>query len=171
MNSAWHLSLVTAVFLFAIALINEWTAPGIAESQTEYERAKLREVTGPGIVVQPLEDGSYRLLRDGQPTGWLRRVKTDEGYNGSIELMLATNARGEILGVRVTKHQETPGLGDKLDPLVDPWIHSFEGRSFEDTQFELKPEGDFDSFTGASITPRAVVRAVGNALKETHEVR
>ena len=91
-----------------------------------------------------------------------------EGYGGTINMIIGVNISGEILGVRVIQHSETPGLGDKIEITKDSWITSFNGRSLENTQKDhwnvKKDGGDFDQFTGATITPRAVVRGVERSL-------
>ena len=79
------------------------------------------------------------------------------------------NTRGEILGTRVLAHAETPGLGDKIEATRDDWILAFNGRSLDDPAPERwavnKDGGSFDQFTGATITPRAVVKAVKEGLE------
>ncbi|HEX9802170.1 MAG TPA: electron transport complex subunit RsxG [Gammaproteobacteria bacterium] len=96
------------------------------------------------------------------------------GYAGPITCIIGIAANGEILGVRVLSHAETPGLGDKIEIARDNWITSFNGRSLANTdekQWQVKKDGGiFDQFTGATITPRAVVKAVheGVALFEAN---
>ncbi|NMP15639.1 electron transport complex subunit RsxG [Thalassotalea sp. Y01] len=89
------------------------------------------------------------------------------GYNGNIELLVAINIDGSLSGVRVLKHKETPGLGDKIETRKDDWILDFNGRFYTEdnalTWAVKKDGGSFDQFTGATITPRAVVQAVKNA--------
>ncbi len=88
------------------------------------------------------------------------QATTHQGYSGAIELLIALDG-DHIKGVRVLNHKETPGLGDKIELAKDPWINGFSGRGRE-TKFALKKEGgDFDGFSGATITPRAVVHEVG----------
>lgn len=91
-----------------------------------------------------------------------------DGYNGNIELIVAINMDNSISGVRVLKHQETPGLGDKVELRKSDWITSFEGKellSENDSRWAVvKDGGMFDQFTGATITPRAIVKAVKNTL-------
>jgi electron transport complex protein RnfG len=91
-----------------------------------------------------------------------------DGYNGKIELIIAININNSISGVRVLKHQETPGLGDKVELKKSDWISSFNGKkllSEQDSRWQVSKDGGvFDQFTGATITPRAVVKAVKNAL-------
>jgi len=86
------------------------------------------------------------------------------GYNGNIELIVAINYDNTISGVRVLKHQETPGLGDKVELRKSNWITKFIGKtvkSKKDHQWKVRKDGGmFDQFTGATITPRAVVKAV-----------
>lgn len=90
------------------------------------------------------------------------------GYNGPINLLVGVYADGRIAGVRVVKHRETPGLGDAVSVTHSNWILGFDNRSLTDPmakQWKVKRDGGiFDQFTGATITPRAVVKAVHNAL-------
>ena len=87
-----------------------------------------------------------------------------EGYSGDIKILVSIDMAGNIIEVRVTSHKETPGLGDKIEITKSPWISQFSGRSLSNTtdvEWGLIPDGGtFDSFTGATITPRAVVRQV-----------
>ncbi|MBW8190701.1 electron transport complex subunit RsxG [Neiella marina] len=90
------------------------------------------------------------------------------GYTGNIDLIVGLNTQGEILGVRVLQHKETPGLGDKIERRKSDWIDSFMGKTVTDRKDPAwavhKDGGQFDQFTGATITPRAVVSAVKNAV-------
>lgn len=111
----------------------------------------------------------YRARRDGKPVGVVMEATAPEGYGGAIELLVGVGTDGEITGVRVVPpHNETPGLGDKIETKKSDWIHDFRGKSLENPKPQgwavKKDGGDFDSFTGATITPRAVVQAVYDAL-------
>ena len=90
------------------------------------------------------------------------------GYAGDIRLILGLDAKGRILGVRVLSHAETPGLGDKIEIARDDWILAFDGLSLGNPPVERwkvdKDGGQFDSFSGATITPRAVVAAIEGGL-------
>lgn len=91
------------------------------------------------------------------------------GYGGPMTLMLAVDVRGVILGVRVLDHKETPGLADKIEISRSHWIESFNGLSLANTdtpRWAVKKDGgQFDQFTGATITPRAVVKGVHEGLQ------
>ncbi|MCM0612489.1 electron transport complex subunit RsxG [Marinobacter sediminum] len=106
--------------------------------------------------------------RSGQPTGMIIPVIAPDGYSGSIRLLVGVDMQGKILGVRVTSHKETPGLGDRIETKKSDWILSFVGRSLgnpPNREWNVKKNGgEFDQFTGATITPRAVVKAVHKAL-------
>jgi electron transport complex protein RnfG len=93
-------------------------------------------------------------------------VLSKQGYSGDITLLLGINADTSIAGVRVVSHRETPGLGDKLELKKSPWLLSFNNqKKLNDKEWAVKKDGgQFDQFTGATITPRAVVNAVGDAL-------
>ena len=92
-----------------------------------------------------------------------------DGYSGPIRLLVGVNADGTVAGVRVLSHRETPGLGDPIDAARSDWIHGFEGRALDDPPAAAwtvrKDGGAFDEFTGATITPRAVVHAVRRVLE------
>ena len=86
-----------------------------------------------------------------------------------VHLIMGVDASGRILGVRVLDHQETPGLGDKIEEKKSPWIRSFDGLSLNNTpraSWGVKKDGGiFDQFSGATITPRAVVKSVREGLE------
>ncbi len=90
------------------------------------------------------------------------------GYSGEIKMVVAVSNDGTSIGTRVVEHKETPGLGDKVDLRVSDWILSFADVPFsgeDDKRWQVKKDGgQFDQFTGATITPRAVVQAVKSTL-------
>jgi electron transport complex protein RnfG len=106
--------------------------------------------------------------KNGQPIGMIMPIVAPDGYSGKIRLLVGVDMQGTILGVRVTNHRETPGLGDRIETKKSDWIKSFEGRSLGQPphrEWNVKKNGgEFDQFTGATITPRAVVKAVQKAL-------
>ncbi len=111
----------------------------------------------------------YRARLMGRPEAAVFQVVAPDGYNGAIELLVAINHDGTLAGVRVVSHQETPGLGDAIDERRSGWIYGFTGRSLsnpDERGWAVKRDGGvFDQFTGATITPRAVVKAVYKTLK------
>jgi len=110
----------------------------------------------------------FRARLKGQPVAVVIEAVAPEGYGGNISLLIAIRHDGELLGVRVTQHRETPGLGDAIDEERSNWIHSFAGHSLQNPSpdgWRVKRDGgEFDQFTGATITPRAVVKAVYSTL-------
>jgi len=109
----------------------------------------------------------YRATMGGKVTGVAYQI-TGTGYAGPIRLMLGLDAEGKILGVRVITHKETPGLGDKIQTDKTDWILHFNGLSLgnpaEDKWKVKKDGGQFDQFSGATITPRGVVGAIRQGL-------
>ena len=100
-------------------------------------------------------------------SGRIEKILTPEGYNGDITFWLATRDTGTVRGVRVISHQETPGLGDKFDLSISDWVLDFDHRSLENTRWDVKKHGgDFDAFAGATITPRAIIKAIAVHLEE-----
>lgn len=121
--------------------------------------------------VEPSEQeplSAYIATHQSQATAIAMEAIAPDGYNGKIKLIIGITAQGEILGVRTLSHQETPGLGDKIDLRKSSWVNHFIGRSLTNTseeQWRVKKDGgDFDQFTGATITPRAYVGAIYRTL-------
>lgn len=106
--------------------------------------------------------------RDGQAIGLILPVVAPDGYSGDIRMLVGIDMSGTVLGVRVTSHKETPGLGDKIELKKSDWIRSFNDRALGEPPLRdwtvKKNGGVFDQFTGATITPRAVVGAVKETL-------
>ena len=181
---AYQAGLLGGFSLLAAALLtlgHALTREPIAERRAEDLKASLSQVLPPAIhdndlLAQPLTlargEGEpltvYRALEGLQVTGVAYRA-TGQGYAGPIELILGIDPEGRILGVRVLSHTETPGLGDKIELQRNDWILAFDGRALGDPPREgwavAKDGGDFDQFTGATITPRAVVNAVKDSLE------
>jgi electron transport complex protein RnfG len=110
----------------------------------------------------------YRARRNGRPVATIITAHAPDGYNGTIKLLVAVDLAGQVGGVRVLSHKETPGLGDAIEANRSPWIDSFFGHSLfamNESKWKVKKDGGiFDQFTGATITPRAVVQAVYKVL-------
>ncbi|MBI5918546.1 MAG: electron transport complex subunit RsxG [Nitrosomonadales bacterium] len=131
----------------------------------EYDNDLIKDtVTLPGL------DGEvkvYRARHAGKVEAVVYRV-VGHGYAGAIVCVMGVSREGKVLGVRIVSHKETPGLGDKIEPAKDKWIHSFEGKWLGDPPADKwlvkKDGGVFDQFAGATITPRAVVKAVKQGM-------
>ncbi len=110
----------------------------------------------------------YRARFQGDPVAVILNAIAPEGYNGDIHLLIGILEDGSLAGVRVVKHSETPGLGDAIEIRKSDWILGFNGKSLGNPEPELwqvrRDGGSFDQVTGATITPRAIVKAVKNAL-------
>ncbi|MEW6352898.1 MAG: electron transport complex subunit RsxG [Pseudomonadota bacterium] len=138
----------------------------------QYDNDPLRDsvqVNAPAQLGSVKPVTVYRARRDGQPVAALfTPVVAPDGYSGPIKLLVAVRYDGTLAGVRVIAHRETPGLGDPIEETRSDWILSFNGRSLSDpapAKWKVKKDGGvFDQFTGATITPRAVVKAVYNCL-------
>ena len=187
---AYQAGLLGGFSMMAATLLiigNQATFETIAERQAEDLQATLAQVVPPSlhdnnlpddVLILQDADGAekpvYQALRQYRPQAFAFAAR-GYGYAGAIDLMMGVDAQGRILGVRVLKHAETPGLGDKIEIARDDWITAFNGRSLQNTGeagWQVKKDGgDFDQFSGATITPRAVVRAVHQGLLffETHQ--
>ncbi len=112
---------------------------------------------------------AWRARKNGQPVAIIFKTVAPDGYNGAIHLLVGIYVDGRLAGVRVVKHNETPGLGDGIETRKSDWIRQFDGKSLGQPhaeQWKVKRDGGaFDQMTGATITPRAIVKAVKNALE------
>ena len=110
----------------------------------------------------------YRARKNNKPVALIINSVAPDGYNGNIELLIAINYDGSLAGVRVVQHKETPGLGDAIEENRSDWILKFRNLSLTNPAkkgWAVKRDGgDFDQFTGATITPRAIVKAVYKTL-------
>lgn len=192
LRNAFGLALFAILTAGLIALTHTATQERITQQQREARASALREILpreqhdnalledtftlpdDPRLGHKSPAQG-WRARRNGQVSAVILPVVTPEGYSGDIHLLVGIDRNGELLGVRVTRHQETPGLGDKIETRKTDWIHSFNGRSRSDPSpedWQVAPDGgEFDAFSGATITPRAVVRAVWRTLEVFHEHR
>ena len=117
----------------------------------------------------------YRARKDNKNIAVIINSVAPDGYSGNIELLVAINFDGVLAGVRVVHHKETPGLGDAIDESRSDWITKFKQHSLTNPDkkgWAVKRDGgEFDQFTGATISPRAIVRAVYNTLRYYKEHR
>ena len=163
------------------------TQAPIAESERQAKLKLFEQVLPASLHDNPLlQDGiriapggelgnreetlAYRARLAGQPTAVILQATAPDGYSGDIKLLIAVRADGELAGVRVLAHKETPGLGDYIDLAHSDWIRkNFDGQSLAktvDERWKVKKDGgDFDYMAGATITPRAVVKAVHKTLQ------
>ncbi|PMH39392.1 electron transport complex subunit RsxG [Vibrio sp. 10N.286.49.B3] len=116
---------------------------------------------------------AYIGTMDGKPSAIAIEAIAPGGYNGAIKIIVGLTIDGVITGTRVLTHQETPGLGDKIDIRVTDWIDGFIGKRVNETNLSQwnvrKDGGEFDQFTGATITPRAVVKAVKQTVNYVNQ--
>lgn len=168
-------SLLTAA---ALVVANGHTAPAIKAAEQNDLVASLSQVLPEGFSDNDLlKDVVTLKAPHGEPVEVHRARKgaalrgavfktTTNGYAGPIAILVGVSRDGAVQGVRVLRHAETPGLGDKIDEAKSPWIHSFEGKALGSARWLVKKDGgDFDQFAGATITPRGVVKAVKEALE------
>ncbi len=139
--------------------------------QTMYDNDLLKDtITLPASAQLGTEQDTvaYRGRLKGQPSIIVLEAIAPDGYSGRIGMIVAINHAGSISGVRVVTHKETPGLGDYIDIAKNKWISLFAGAShlrYQEDEWKVKKDGgQIDYMAGATITPRAVAKAVHNAL-------
>lgn len=185
-RSAASLGLVAVAGTTLLAGMHQLTAERIAAQERRAVLEQLQQIIPADRYDNVLQDDwiaftdaryfpraqqvvAYRARLDGRPVAVILRFAAVDGYNGPIHLLAGIEADGSLAGVRVTAHRETPGLGDPIEAEKSDWIRTFEGRSLrspEPAGWGVRRDGgEFDQFTGATITPRAVVEAVRGALE------
>lgn len=183
-KNALALGTAAIICVAILSLVNRYTAPRISEQLLAAKLAILSEVLPDIDASQSLLDDCvlvrdeqllgratsqaiYRWRNNGELGAYIIETTAPDGYSGNIDLIVALTPDGTILGSRVLDHKETPGLGDKIDARRSNWIYSFSGKSVTEDNADnwavRKDGGDFDQFTGATITPRAVINAIRNA--------
>jgi electron transport complex protein RnfG len=174
------LGIVALLASGALAVVSDATAPAIAAAEAKDLRDSLAEVLPAGLAdndflkdtIEQQRGGQtvtiYRARHGGEMKAAVFKV-AERGYAGDIQVLMAVDMDGRTLGVRVLKHAETPGLGDKIEIKKDDWVLDFNGKSLGEPAPEKwgvkKDSGVFDQFAGATITPRAVVKAVKGGLE------
>jgi electron transport complex protein RnfG len=148
-----------------LALIAQILPPELYDNDIISDAASLPPQAELGTLEATV---AYRAIKDGKPSAVVLEAIAPDGYSGKIKLLIAIKASGEVSGVRVVSHKETPGLGDYIEIAKSQWIKVFDDTSLEkypSKDWKVKKDGgQFDSVAGATITPRAVVKAVHKAL-------
>jgi electron transport complex protein RnfG len=150
-RSALVLAVAAILAVGLVALVNDRARPQIEASRRAAQLQQLTAVMG-------------EVAYDNDPLTDTVLVH-DLEYLGTTEPLVA---QGRLIGVRVLEHRETPGLGDFVEERRTDWIHQFTGRSLEETpaaRWQVRKDGgDFDQYTGATVTSRAVTHAVRDSL-------
>jgi len=177
------LAVFAAITTGMTAVINMVTKPTVEHQMALEQKSLLDQVVPPSLYNNTLQKECYVVRnaalgnmdphhlylarKDGKPVAVALETTAPDGYSGNIQMLVGADFNGKVLGVRVTEQHETPGLGDKIELRISNWITHFAGvvvHGADDKHFAVKKDGgDFDQFTGATITPRAVV----NATKRT----
>lgn len=164
-----HLPALAVICGLVLSLAWATLQPAIERNREAFEAAQLLEVIGrdDARIVEIAPNVYAVASNDTGIDSFIFEVTTNEGYNGRIELWVGIGIDGVIDGVRVKHHRETPGLGDGIELAVSDWITQFRGYSTSTPESAWDVErdgGEFDQFTGATITPRAVVHAAEDSL-------
>lgn len=183
---------LAAICTALVAMTHSSTAPRIAANEQAYLEARLKPVLGAVKFDGKLSESTirippphglpgnapvtvYRVFGGGAPVAALFDVTAPDGFSGPIRLLVGVDAEGVLTGVRVLGHRETPGLGDLIEESKSDWILQFAGKSLgtpPTSSWAIKRDGgSFDQFTGASITPRSVVKAIRETLLYFQEQR
>lgn len=191
-RSAITLTLFAVIGTGVVAFTHSQTRDRVAENERQAllrnlfqvvarERLDNELLTDSVLVTDPLRLGSKKpvrvyLARKGErPVAAIFESVAPDGYSGTIRLLVGVDYGGTVSAVRVLSHKETPGLGDWIETAKSDWIHAFAGKSLaspDEARWAVKKDGGvFDQFTGATITPRAVVNAVRNTLDYYREHR
>lgn len=184
-SSTLGITIFAVVTAALIAVTQVSTKERIAKNEREAQAKALYEIVpknsidndlledtvsfvAPELLGNDQPADAYRARKDGKVVAVILPVVAPDGYSGNINMIVGVKRDGSVAGVRVLAHKETPGLGDKIDLKKSDWILSLNDQRNDNDQRDsfavLKDGGRFDQFTGATITPRAVVGATSRAL-------
>lgn len=184
--SAAVLVIFSAISAFLLFSTHSLTAPAIERAERALKNTLLAQTLPADrfdndlsqaerpLATDPLlglkRPGSYFIATlNGQPSAIILEASAPDGYAGEIKLLIGILADGSLGGVRVASHHETPGLADFIEANRSPWIHQFNGKTLQhptDSGWQVKKDGgQFDAVAGATVTPRAIVKAVHRALR------
>jgi len=179
------LAFFALISVVLVAVTNNFTKDKIIENKAMMLLQALNEVvpserydndlTQSKILLKSEDTGFatdtpvFLATRKGKPVTAIFEITTLKGYGGAIKILIGINADDhKIAGVRIVEHKETPGLGDKMETSKSNWVLSFNGKSLNTTDLQgwqvKKDGGEFDQFTGATITPRAIVNTIKSTL-------
>jgi len=185
-RAAVVLAAVAILAFGLVAVVHELTRDRIAATERARDLARFDQVLAglphdndlladtltlrdPELLGSTEAITAYRARFHGQPVAVLLEPVAPDGYSGAILLLIAIAPDGTILGVRALSHRETPGLGDFIDTRKSDWMQQFTGQSAGSNAAARwrvrKDGGDFDQYTGATITSRAVVGTIGSTLE------
>lgn len=180
------LALIAALLTIGVVAIANFTRDRIARNQQAWIKQHLNtlvsphtydndpltdtlQVSSPDLLGSPNAVTAYRMRKAGAPVAVAIRSIAPDGYRGPLELLVVIAPDGKLIGVRVIRHNETPGLGDAFENREADWLTRFRGLSLTNPPQQRwtvrRDGGDFDAFTGATITPRAIVKAVRRTLE------
>jgi len=184
-RSGVTLAVIAAICTAMVALTYRLTAERIVANEQAWLERSLQPalsglfydsgVTESKIIIPPPHElpGSetaiiYRVYAEDAPVAALFIVSARDGYAGPIRILAGIDTMGVVTGVHVLEHGETPGLGDRVESTKSDWVKQFNGRSLldpEPTGWAIKGDGgQFDQLTGASVTPRAIIKAIKETL-------
>jgi len=184
-RNAFLLTAFAIVCTACVAIVNELTKPLIAQQEQNALLKTLNQlipkdsynndifascfmVNDDKLLGKGNSQPVFIAKKNNQPVALMLETSTYRGYGGEIKLAIGIKNNGQLAGVQVISHTETPGLGDKIQSNKSDWLLEFNNKNYLPSQpqrWEVKKNGgDFDAFTGATITPRAVVLAVKDAL-------
>jgi electron transport complex protein RnfG len=184
-KSGVTLAIIAGVCTFLVALTWQLTADRIDANEKQWLERSLQPalaglffdgsvtesmITIPAPHELPGSDAAiiYRVYASEKPVAALFVVSARDGYAGPIRLLIGITMEGSITGVRVLEHKETPGLGDRIETTKSDWVLQFDGHSLRDPEpanWAIKGDGgQFDQLSGASVTPRSIIKAIMETL-------
>ena len=169
-RTALHLGILTSLGSLALLLVADLTEEARSENRRGALQRSLAELFDEDTRID-LDIDTSRLehpvtICDGQASPRVTLVPgSSAGYAGDIAFVAAVDAAGQVTGVRVTSHAETPGIGDLVETRKSPWIHSLRSRSATRTDWRLVQDGgEIDGVSGATITLRGLLRGLDEVL-------
>jgi len=172
LSTALRLAIFSTVIIGLVSFVFTQTKNKIQENEHQALLQSLQSVLSTDRYDNEISENSiqldditfYRAYKANKPSAVIIKSTSHQGYSGDIQLLTALDINGSIIAVRILNHQETPGLGDKIELRKSNWLLNFSHKTLKDMQSSTwavkRDQGHFDQFTGATITPRAVVNEI-----------
>ncbi len=166
-------TLIALICATTLAVTHRLTEKQIEDNRKNFALQQLAQVlpdANERIIKVRQNSTVYSSQLESKQTGNILPLSTSQGYNGYISGWLAIDLNRRVRGIRIVQHSETPGIGDVIETTKSSWIDQFLSQGLDSAIFELKlDQGSFDHVSGATITTRALTRAIGETLTNAQQ--
>lgn len=166
------LVVICVVVSAALAGTNMLTEDKIAEQQLLKSEESRRLVLNVAESFEKQDGGAYYVgIADGKTVGYVFETSA-KGYGGDVNVMTGISEDGEISGVVILSHGETPGLGANAEKesFREQYRQAVPEGKINVVKYQTPQNGEIEAITGATITSSAVTNAVNSAVEQYKKI-